>query len=112
MTGRDVERSEEPARRGRPVVNWMLVVLAALAAVAVVAFAYLQVLATAACTDRACRVGPGETVFGLILYGLPVVAVVALLLTFFTAKRRLGFLVWLIAWVAVAASLIVLIASF
>ena len=39
-------------------------------------------------------------------------AVVALLLTFFTAKRQLGFLVWLIAWVAVAASLVVLIASF
>ena len=107
--------TDEPAASthgGRALVNWILALLAAVGALAVVAFAYLKVLGTAACTDRACDLGPGETVFGLILYGTPVVAVIAVALSFFTARRRLGILVPVIAWVVLAAALLVLVVTF
>jgi uncharacterized membrane protein len=78
-----------------------------------VAFAYLKVLGTATCTDGICGgLGPGETLFGLILDGTPVVGVVALLLSFFTARRRLGYVISLIAWAVVLAALVVLIVTF
>ena len=57
-------------------------------------FAYLKVLGTAACTDKACgELGPGELGFGLILYGTPIVAVVGVLFSSFTARRRWGIVV-------------------
>jgi hypothetical protein len=122
MSAHDVEHDSHTTRRGdapgrsrggSTVVNWVLAVLSVLAALAVVAFAYLKVLGTAACTDRICDdMGPGETVFGLILYGTPIVAVVALLLSFFTARRRMGIVVPLVAWAVVLAALIVLIVTF
>jgi len=109
------ERSSETGRShtSRSLLNWVLAALAVVAAFAVVAFAYIQVLGTAACTDGACGgVGPSETVFGLILYGTPIVALVALLLSFFTARRRMGIVVPVISWVVVLAALAVLIVTF
>jgi hypothetical protein len=103
----------DSAHTGKAVVNWVAAALSMVGALAVVAFAYVKVLGTAACTDRMCDdLGPSETVFGLILYGTPVVAIVALLLSFFTARRRLGFVVPLIAWAVVLAALLVLIVTF
>jgi hypothetical protein len=124
MAAHDVEHDEHRSadaggveagrsHRGRASVNWVAAALSLVGALAVVAFAYLKVLGTAACTDGVCGgLGPSETVFGAILYGTPVVGVVALLLSFFTAPRRLGFLVPLIAWIVVLAALVVLIATF
>jgi hypothetical protein len=99
--------------RGRTFWNWTAAVLALVGSLAVVGFAYLKVLGTAACTDRACGdLGPSETVFGLVLYGTPIVGVVAVLLSFVTAKRSGGFIVPLIAWIVVAAALVVLVTTF
>lgn len=123
MSAHDLQHDEKPggltdehagnSHGGRALVNWILALLAAVGALAVVAFAYLNVLGTAACTDRVCGdLGPGETVFGLILYGTPVVAVIAVALSFFTARRRLGILVPVIAWAILAAALMVLIVTF
>src|SRR6476620_664493 len=98
---------------GWTLVNWALAVLAVVGALAVVVFAYLRVLGTAACTAGICGgTGPGETVFGLILYGTPLVAVAALLLSFFTARRRMGIVVPVCAWMVVLAAVIVLIVTF
>lgn len=88
-------------------------VLALVASLAVVAFAYLSVLGTAACTDGTCGgTGPSETMFGVIFYGTPIVGLLAVLASFVTAKRRFGFVVPLMAWVVVAVAVVVLVATF
>jgi hypothetical protein len=93
--------------------NWALAVLAVVGAFGVVGFAYLQVLGTAACTDKACGgLGPGEFGFGLILYGPPIVAVVGLLSSFFTARRRWGIVVPSCAWVVIVVAAVVLVVTF
>lgn len=101
-------------RDGRhTTVNWILAILTVPAALAVVAYAYLQVLGTAGCSDQTCpNRGPSETVFGLIEYGIPVVAVVAVALSFVTARRRYGIAVPAIALVVIAAAAVILFTTF
>lgn len=112
-TGTANEHDSRVRHRGRTFWNWTAAVLALVASLAVVAFAYAQVLGTAACTDQTCGgTGPNETVFGLILYGTPIVGLLAVLASFFTARRRTGFVVPLVAWLAVVAALVVLLGTF
>ncbi|MEN3320717.1 MAG: hypothetical protein V7643_4119 [Mycobacterium sp.] len=102
----------EVGRTGR-IVNWILALATLPAALAVVVFAYMQVMGTAGCNDQPCpRQGPGELGFGLIEYGAPAVAVVAVVLSFFTARRRGGILVPVVAWLLLIAALLVLVFSF
>jgi len=49
---------------------------------------------------------------GVLTYGAPVVAAVAILLSFVTAGRRRGFLVPVFAWVVLVADIAVLAATF
>jgi hypothetical protein len=94
----DDEADTKP-RTKRAVVNWILALLTIPGAGAVVVYSYLQVLSTAACTGGTCtRLGPGEDVFGLIMYGSPVVAAAAIAMSFFTARRERGILIPVIAW--------------
>ena len=103
---------EEVNRTGH-IANWVLALLTVPGAIAVVAFAYLQVLGTAGCNDHPCpRQGPGELGFGLIEYGVPAVAVVAIVLSFFTARRRRGIVVPAVAWLLLIAAAVVLVVSF
>ena len=102
---------ESTGHGSRTVLNWVLALLTIPGAIAVVAYSYLQVLSTASCTQGTCtRLGPGEDVFGLIMYGTPVVAAAAIALSFFTARRARGFLVPAIAWaiLLVAAAILAL----
>lgn len=97
----------------RTAINWLLAVLTVPAALAVVVYAYLQVLASAGCSGGACdQVGPSETVFGLIEYGTPVVAVVAVVLSFLTARSRYGIAVPMIALAIISAAAVVLYTTF
>lgn len=97
----------------RTTVNWILAILTAPAALAVVVYAYLQVLGTAGCSDGGCtEFGPNETVFGLIEYGTPAVAAVAVALSFVTARRRYGIVVPAVAWVVIVAAAVVLFTTF
>lgn len=110
-----VHTEDRPAsdHRGRTVTNWILSLLTIPGALAVVGFAYLQVLGTAACTDKTCAgLGPNESVFGLILYGTPFVPVVAVALSFFTARRRLGVIVPACAWALLVAGFAILALTF
>ena len=94
-------------------VNWILAILTAPAALAVVLYAYLQVLSTAGCSGGSCsKVGPTETVFGLIEYGTPVVAVVAVGLSFVTARHRYGIVVPVIALAIIIAAAVILFTTF
>ena len=99
--------------KGSPKLNWVLALLTLPAAAAVVGYAFLQMMGTAACSDGSCpRLGPGEAGFSLIVYGAPAVAIVAVLLTFFTARKPRGILVPVVAFVLLVIAAIVLFLTF
>jgi len=109
---RQTAGTDEVGRAGR-VTNWILAVATVPGAIAVVVFAYMQVLGTAGCNDQPCpRQGPGELGFTLIEYGAPIVAIVAVALSFFTARRRGGVVVPGVAWLLLIAAFVVLVFSF
>ncbi|KAA0080463.1 hypothetical protein CIW52_22780 [Mycolicibacterium sp. P9-64] len=111
---RPVGRSADAQpRTGRTALNWTLALLTIPGAAAVVIYSYLQVLSTAACTGAPCaRQGPGEDVFGLIMYGTPVVAIVAVALSFLTARRRHGIVVPAVAWALLVIAAVILATTF
>lgn len=106
-TKQDLERPN----RARVVLNWTLALATILGAAALVVLAYGKVMGTAACTADTCEV-PSEGLFTVLLYGPPVVAAVAVLLSFFTAKRRGGIVVPVVAWVLLGIDLALLMTSF
>ena len=104
--------TDEVGRTGR-IANWILALATVPGAAAVVLFAYVQILGSAGCSDQTCpRRGPNELGFTLIQYGLPIVAVVTVALSFFTARRRGGILVPVVAWLLLTAGFLVLVFSF
>ena len=104
--------TDEVGRAGR-ITNWLLALATVPGAVAVVLFLYMQILGTAGCNDQPCpRQGPGELGFTLIQYGVPIVAIVAVALSFFTARRRGGILVPVVTWLVLIAAFVVLMFSF
>jgi hypothetical protein len=112
VTATSTSETERVHHSGR-ILNWILALATIPGAVAVVVFLYVQVLGTAGCNDQPCpRQGPGELGFTLIQYGAPVVAVVAVVLSFFTARRRGGIVVPVLAWLLLIAAFVVLAFSF
>ena len=58
MTAIDQRGTNEVGRTGR-IANWILALATVPGAIAVVVFAYVQVLGTAGCNDQPCpRAGP------------------------------------------------------
>jgi hypothetical protein len=117
MSASDVRHEERSAdtqpHTGRTSLNWTLALLTIPGAAAVVIYSYLQVLSTAACTGEPCaQQGPGEFVFGLIMYGTPVVAVVAVALSFLTARHTHGILVPVVAWALLVIATVILATTF
>jgi hypothetical protein len=109
IDGRDIN---EVGRTGR-IVNWVLALAALPGAAAAVVFLYMQIFGSAGCSDQTCpRQGPNELGFTLIQYGVPALAVAAVVLSFFTARRRGGILVPVVAWLVIVAAFVVLIFSF
>jgi hypothetical protein len=112
MTATSTGDTEHIRHTGR-IVNWVLALATIPGAVVVVVFLYMQVLGTAGCNDQPCpRQGPGELGLTLIQYGAPIVAVVAVVLSFFTARRRSGIVVPVVAWLVLIAAFVVLAFSF
>ncbi|MEZ0050164.1 hypothetical protein ABIA30_001154 [Mycobacterium sp. MAA66] len=100
-------------KRNMVVANWAAALSTALGAAVVVVFAYVQVLGTAGCSDRACpHVGPGEFGFTVITYGAPIVAAVAILLSFSTARKPWAPVVPAAAWLLLIAAFVVLVVTF
>lgn len=99
-------------RRRRAVVNWALALLTVPTAAVVVIFAVGATMSMAACSAAQCQAeGPSGLVYGVLLYGAPVVSVLTIIISIFTAFRRRGFLVpsialaWLLADFAAIALL-------
>jgi hypothetical protein len=98
--------------RKSTIVNWTLGLLTIVGAAAAVLVAYGLTLGTAACTDRSCpHLGLGDYVFGPVVYGAPVIAVVTIALSFVTARRRHGWVVPAIAWILLIAGPLLLLLS-
>jgi hypothetical protein len=107
------ERSATRPGRVRLWVNWVLALLTVPATAAVLIFALGAVMSTAACSDKQCpNLGPGGIGFGVLFYGAPVVALVAIVVSFFTARRRWGIVVPVSALALLAADLVVLAVTF
>jgi hypothetical protein len=84
--------------RVRLWVNWALALLTVIGAAVVMAVALGAVLSTAACSDKACpNLGPNGISFDALFYGAPVVAALAVVASFFTARRRWGFVIPVVA---------------
>ena len=110
---RERTRDDSEASKPSAVLNWTLALATLLGAAAVLIFAYVQVLGSAGCSPQTCpHAGPGEAGFSVIVRGAPVVSIVAIGMSFFTAQRRFGLHVPLAAWAILAAFFITLIVTF
>jgi hypothetical protein len=116
QTGAITQHDPEPrgaVHRRRTITNWVLAALTVPGALVIILYQYGQVLATAGCSEHTCaKLGPSPFVFGLIEYGAPVVAVVAVALSFVTARKRYGIVVPLAAWALLIIGLVVLTITF
>ncbi|GAY14159.1 hypothetical protein [Mycobacterium sp. shizuoka-1] len=101
----------DKAPRARLWVNWLLALSTILGAAAVQLFAMGAVMSTAACSAASCP-KPTGFVYGLLTYGAPVIAVAAIVLSFFTARHRRGFLVPLVAWLLLILDVAILAVTF
>jgi hypothetical protein len=105
--------TEARGSRKQTVVNWGLALSTIVGALLVEAYAFMQVMGTAGCSDRICpHDGPGDLVFGLITYGAPVVVLAAVVVSIFTARRRRGWVVAVIAWALLIIAFLVLAVTF
>jgi hypothetical protein len=104
----------EESRRGHfwPWVNWGLALSTMPAAAIVMLFALGAVMSTDSGGDRSCpNLGRGGIDFGIAFYGAPMVAVVVIVVSFFTAKRKGGVVVPLGGWALLVADVAVMAAT-
>jgi hypothetical protein len=95
--------------RGRLWLNWGLALLTAVGAGVTMAVALGAVMSTAACSDKACpNLGPRGISFDVLYYGAPAVAVLTIVLSIFTAKRRWGFVIPVTALALLIADIAIL----
>ncbi len=95
-----------------PWVNWGLALATVPAAAIVMLFALGAVMSTDGCSDRSCpNLGRGGIDFGDAFYGAPVVALVVIVISFFTAKRRGGVVVPLCGWALLVADVALMAVS-
>jgi hypothetical protein len=82
------------SRRTRLWVNWSLALLAVVGAAVAVVYFFSAVMSTAGCSASTCRhAEPNWISPNVVLYGPPVVAALTVVVSFFTARRRWGFVV-------------------
>jgi hypothetical protein len=111
---RDLDRADRTPRplrsdRARLWLNWALAILTVIGAGVAMAVALGAVMSTAACSDKACpNLGPRGISFDVLYYGAPAVAIVTVVLSFFTARRRWGFMVPVVALALLIADVAIL----
>ncbi|OCB24809.1 hypothetical protein A5675_24700 [Mycobacterium malmoense] len=99
-------------RNGWLWVNWGLALATVPAAAIVMLFALGAVMSTDGCSERSCpNLGHGGIDFGVAFYGAPAVAVVVIVISLFTAKRRGGIAVPLCGWALLIADVVLMAAS-
>jgi hypothetical protein len=99
-------------KRLRLWVNWALAALTVVGAGFVMVYFFGAVMSTAACSQKQCQhVGPTWLSPDVSFYGPPVVAVVTVILSFFTAPRRWGIVIPLVALALLGADIAILAAT-
>lgn len=102
-----VQRDAGGDNRLRLWVNWVLALLTIPAAAVVLVITLGAVMSTAACSDKQCpNLGPDGIGFGVLFYGAPVLSAVTIVVSFFTARRRWGFVVPLCALALLVADIV------
>ena len=93
-----------PRPNVRSWVNWGLALATVPGAALVMLFALGAVMSTDGCSAQSCpNLGHGGINFGVAFYGAPAVAVLVIIISFFTAKRRWGIAVPLCGWALLIA---------
>ena len=109
---RETQSNAAGSSKRRLWVNWGLASLTVVGAVVVMAVALGSVMSTAACSDKQCpNLGPSGISFNVLFYGAPVVAAVTLIVSFFTARRRWGFVIPVSALALLVADVTVLVVT-
>lgn len=100
------EADASPAQRR---IHWIAALLTIIGAAAAEIVAYGLTLGTAACTDHSCpHLALADVAYGPVVYGAPVVAIVAIALSFITARKRWGWVVPAVAWLLLIAGPVLL----
>ncbi len=116
-TDAEAGRDQQPAstagadrsKRLRLWVNWALALLTVLGAAVVVVYFFSAVMSTAGCSVRTCKhVGPDWVSPDVLLYGPPVVAALTIVVSFFSARRRWGIVVPVLALALLGADAAIL----
>lgn len=90
--------SPDRSKRLRLWVNWALALLTVLGSGLVVVYFFGAVMSTAGCSEKQCQhLGPDWISPDVLLYGPPVVAALTVIASFFTAPRRWGIVVPVVA---------------
>lgn len=95
----------------RTTVNWVLGVATVPAAIGIIVLLYGQILGTAGCGAGSCPT-LSETAFTIIQYGVPAIAVLTVVASFFTARNRGGVIVPVVAWALLVIAAVVLVTAF
>lgn len=104
-----VTRRSDRGNRLRVWANWALALLTVVGAGVVMVFSLGAVMSTAACSDKQCpNLGPNGVSFDVLFYGAPIVAVVTIIVSFFTARRRWGVVVPVVALALLVADITIL----
>ncbi|WP_218894542.1 hypothetical protein [Mycolicibacterium vinylchloridicum] len=111
MTASNGTQTPEQAPRSRLWVNWLLALSTIVGAGVVQLLAMGAVMSTSACSAPNCP-KPSGFVYGLLTYGAPVVAVAAIVLSFFTARLPRGWLVPAVAWLLLILDVAILAVTF
>jgi hypothetical protein len=94
------------SKRLRLWMNWALALLTVLGAGVVMVYFFGAVMSTAACSDKQCQhAEPNWISPDVLLYGPPVVAALTVIASIFTAQRRWGIVVPVVALALLAADI-------
>lgn len=97
------------SRRKRAWVNWSLAVLTVVVAAVAVFYFFSAVMSTAGCSASTCTHSePNWVSPNVVLYGPPVVASLTVIVSFFTARRRWGFVVPVFALALLVSEIVTL----
>ena len=100
------------SKRLRLWLNWALALLTVLVAGFVMVYFFSAVMSTAACSDKQCRhAEPNWVSPDVLLYGPPVVAALTVVASFFTAQRRWGVVVPVVALALLGADIGILVVA-
>ncbi|AKN15879.1 hypothetical protein [Mycobacterium haemophilum] len=113
--GADIASESAQGNRRRNIrlwVNWGLALTTVPVAATVMLFALGAVLSTDDCVDRQCpNLGLAGIDFGVLFYGAPLVAVLVIGISFFSATRPAGIAVPLCGWALLVADVAILAAT-